>query len=224
MKYLCFFAHPDDEVVAGGGTIRQLADNGDEVVVVLATDGGGSGKKGADAKTRKKELADSCRILGVKEFKILKYKDGEITNSQVWGEMTEEFIVLIEQYKPEAVMTFDHSGWYFHLDHVGVSLAALRAVQKSNHQVDVLLFNLFHPPGTKSRWPYVYQKKLPVTHEVDIRKVKEIKIEAIKAHQSQQLPFMVWLPGGMDKEYFQLVLASKKGKIWLEKSKIFKKV
>ena len=41
MKYLFFLAHPDDEAVAAGGTIRLLANKGDEIIVVLATKGRG---------------------------------------------------------------------------------------------------------------------------------------------------------------------------------------
>ena len=69
-----------------------------------------------------------------------------------------DLIDRIEKYQPEIVVTFDHSGWYFHLDHVGVSIATLRAVQRAKHKVAALLFTLFHPPGIKIKWPYVYQK------------------------------------------------------------------
>ncbi|MFH0943315.1 MAG: PIG-L deacetylase family protein [Candidatus Beckwithbacteria bacterium] len=216
MKYLFFLAHPDDEAVAAGGTIRLLADQGEEVVLVLATRG--------DQPGRTVEFKNSCEILGVSKFEILNYKDGEINNKLVWGELELAFIEAIEKYQPKIVMTFDHSGWYFHLDHVGVSIAALRAVQKAKHKTQVLLFSLFHPPGIKIKWPYVYQKKLPVTHVVDIRSVVKQKAAAIEAHASQTMSFLPMLKLGlMNREYFQLVLATKKGKLWLNRSKIFKK-
>ena len=241
MKYLFILAHPDDETVAPGGTIRRLADNGDEVKVVLATAGGAGGirplklaksqkSKGYSPLTamdiRRKEFLAACKILGVKETKILNFKDGELNNNLVWGEMELTFIDEIEEYKPEVVVTFDHSGWYFHLDHVAVSISTMRAVQRSKHKVEALLFNIFHPPGIKMRWPYVYQEKLPITHEVNIKKVMKKKIEAVKAHKSQGLKFLVGslMSGRLNKEYFQLVLASKKGKKEFGKHKVFKKL
>ena len=119
-------------------------------------------------------------------------------------------------------MTFDHSGWYFHLDHVGVSISALRAVQHAKHKVQAMVFMLFHPPGIKIKWPYVYQKKLPITHVVNIKNVLKQKTAAIKAHKSQTMSFLPMLKMGlMNKEYFQLVLATKKGKLWFNKSKVF---
>ncbi len=239
MKYLFILAHPDDEVVATGGTIRQLVTQGDEVKVVIATKGEAGaiqllkGKEKSKSRRyspsaamniRKREFEKSCKILGIKEFKILKYKDGEINNKLVWGKIELEFIEEIEEYKPDVVVTFDHSGWYFHLDHVGVSIATMRAVQRSKHKVQVLLFSIFHPPGIKIRWPYVYQEKLPITHEVNIKSVVKQKIKAIKAHKSQSFMFLpVMRLGKMNKEYFQLVLASRKGKKIFDKHSIFKK-
>ena len=238
MKYLFLLAHPDDEAVAAGGTIRLLANQGEEIIVVLATKGEGgirplktvkdfSGFEGIHPQSidRVDEFRKSCEILGVSKFEILNFKDGEINNKIVWGELELAFIEKIEKYQPEAVVTFDHSGWYFHLDHVGVSIAAMRAVQRVKHKVQILLFMLFHPPGIKLRWPYVYQQPLPVTHMVEVKSVIRQKIQAIKAHKSQYLGFLPsMLLGRMNKEYFQLVLATKKGKMWFNKSEVFKKV
>lgn len=222
MKYLFLLAHPDDEAVAAGGTVRLLANQGEEIVVVLAT----KGEAGpTSSRLRGVEFRKSCEILGISKFEILNFKDGEINNKIVWGELELAFIDKIEKYQPEVVVTFDHSGWYFHLDHVGVSIAAMRAVQRAKHKVQVLLFVLFHPPGIKLRWRYAYQQPLPVTHMVEVKSVIKQKIQAIKAHKSQYLGFLPsMLLGRMNKEYFQLVLATKKGKMWFNKSEIFKKV
>lgn len=227
MKWLFFLAHPDDEAVAAGGTIRLLANKGEEIVVVLATKGeaGLPAQAGEGQIDRLKEFERSCGILGVAKTEVLNYRDGKINNQQVWGKLTLDFIDLIEKYRPQAVITFDHSGWYFHLDHVGVSIAALRAVQRAKHKVDCLLFTLFHPPGIKIKWSYVYQKKLPITHEVNIRSVVKQKVAAIKAHTSQSMSFLPLMKIGlMSKEYFQLALATKKGKEAIKRYKIFNKI
>lgn len=238
MKYLFLLAHPDDEAVAGGGMIRLLADQGSEVIVVLATKGEGgirplkiakdsrglNGIRRSEMDIRIEEFRKSCKILGVSKSEILNFKDGEINNKIVWGELESAFIDAIEKYKPDGVVTFDHSGWYFHLDHVGVSIAALRAVQRAKHKTGALLFTLFHPPGIKIKWPYVYQKKLPITHVVEVKRVIKQKVAAIEAHASQSMNFLPLMRLGlMNKEYFQLVLATKKGKAIINKSGIFKR-
>lgn len=221
MKYLFLLAHPDDEAVAAGGTIRLLANQGNEIIVILAT----KGEAGDGQADRLKEFERSCGILGISQTEVLKFKDGEINNKIVWGELELQLIEQVETYRPDVVVTFDHSGWYFHLDHVGVSIAALRAVQHAKHKVQAMAFMLFHPPGIKLKWPYVYQKKLPITHVVNIKNVLKQKTAAIKAHKSQTMSFLPMLKMGlMNKEYFQLVLATKKGKMWFNKSEVFKKV
>ncbi|MCX6816412.1 MAG: PIG-L family deacetylase [Candidatus Beckwithbacteria bacterium] len=232
MKYLFLLAHPDDEAVAAGGTIRLLANKGNEIAVVLATKGEvgaplrSDGKVGASlGVNRIDEFKKSCEILGVSKCEILNFKDGEVNNKIVWGGLELAFIDAIEKYQPDVVMTFDHSGWYFHLDHVGVSIAALRAVQHAKLKVQALVFMLFQPPGIKLKWPYVYQKKLPITHTVEVKSVLKQKVAAIEAHSSQSMNFLPLMKLGlMNKEYFQLVLATKKGKMWFNKSEIFKKI
>jgi LmbE family N-acetylglucosaminyl deacetylase len=217
MRFLFLLAHPDDETVAGGGTMRLLAEAGHEVRVVLATSGQAGEvaaaakaelvKWGSIDKLRREELKKACRVLGVKDYKILDFVDGEITNRMVWGKLKAAFMGEIEAYKPDVVITFDHSGWYFHLDHVGVSIAALWAVREAKHKTKTLAFNVFRPEGIAEKWPYVYSHSLPVTHRVDIRPVIQKKRLALLAHKSQGLERLIKLVdrGKLEEEYFQAV-------------------
>ncbi len=217
MKFLCLWAHPDDEVIGAGGTVRLLADQGHEVVVIAATDGGAGEVTQAAASrvkelgslgaVRKEELKLACEILGVKECKVLDFADGTITNQIVWGKLTQIFIDLINEREPDYVMTFDHSGWYFHLDHVGVSIAATVACQQAEYKPKGLLLNLHKPMTAGTRWKYVFPEKLPSTHVVDISSVREAKIKALKAHVSQNNPTFLENLEAEDQpqEFFQLV-------------------
>ena len=246
MKWLFFYAHPDDESVAAGGTIKMLGDLGDEVVTVYSTWGeagkiknnevlgmsrkkfdnlSGGLKRGLMYEIRKKELEKANKILGVNEYEELDYGDGDISNELVWGDLTNAFIELIEKHKPDAVVTFDHTGWYFHMDHIGTSLATIKAMEKAKHKVDLLLFNIFHPPGIKNKWKYVYPKEFPTTHKVDISSVRKFKRGALKAHKSQNLTLVNSLDEGkLDEELYQLVKGTRRGKELLKSKKIFVEV
>lgn len=246
MKWLFIYAHPDDESVAAGGTIRKLIDAGDEVVVVLATNGNRGSikddgvlpiereifnsleekeKKEVVGVIRKKELKNACKVLGVSEFEVLDFEDGKINNEVVWGSMILAFVDSIDKHKPDAIVTFDHTGWNFHMDHVGVSLATIKAMQQSKHRVEILLFNIFHPPGIKDRWKYHYPNSFPITHKVNISDVREVKAEALKAHVSQKLHLIdKLLNGEMDEEDFQVVKSTKKGRELLGQRDFFVKV
>ncbi len=214
--------------------MRRLGEMGEKVILITATDGSGGEimppaekkykKLGSVSAVRKEELAAAVKILGIHESQLLAFEDGHITNVQVWGDLTNTFVELIEKYKPEMVITFDHSGWYFHLDHIAVSLAATLAVQQSEHRPDLVFLN--HYFVHNERWKYIFADQAPITHTVDISAQIEVKKQAFAAHISQNLKFpeeMLTKPEGK-KELFQLAFSTPKGTKWLAKQKIFQAV
>ncbi len=231
MTYLFIFAHPDDETVACAATMKQLIDAGDEVIVISATDGSAGEvhkraqsdfkKFGSVGELRRHELKQVSELLRVTKLHILDFTDGKITNEEVWGKLKEAIMDLIEQYKPVGIITFDHSGWYFHLDHVGVSIATTLAFQQSMHRPEFLLFSYMKVEGSK--WKYVYPEKLPITHVVLCAEHRDLKISALKLHASQDMKLI------HDKvqtekdhsEIYQLVSATKKGEQMLKKHPVF---
>jgi len=234
MTYLFFFAHPDDETVASASTIKQLIDNGDKVVVVSATDGAAGEvyekakssleKFGSVGALRRAELKQVAQFLNVTKLHILDFADGGINNQHVWGELKEVFIDLIHQYKPDVIITIDHSGWYFHLDHVGVSIAATLAYQQAEHKADAFFLSLFKVRLPK--WQYVFPEELPVTHVVNATGHKELKLKAVDFHASQSMEtFRQKLrEEETHEELYQLAFASKKGKKIFANHPIFRAV
>lgn len=232
MTYLFFFAHPDDESVGCAATIRQLVDHGDRVILVTATDGSG-GKVHPNAETalrefgnlgalRRHELKQVTDLLGVHETHILDFEDGQISNKMVWTEITNTFVEYIDKYKPDVVVTFDHTGWYFHLDHVGVSIAATLAFQQASHRPEALLLSHFRVNAGK--WKYVFSDTLPVTHVVLAANHQELKLRALNLHASQSLshPKTQLKTDDNHHELYQLAFASEKGKEIFRHNPIFK--
>jgi LmbE family N-acetylglucosaminyl deacetylase len=123
---LAVFAHPDDESLACGGTLARLADAGARVVLLCASRGErGSvsdpalvpdGDVGA-ARTR--ELHAAAAILGIRDVLIMDHPDGDLRWDDV-PELHAEIVNAVRHYRPDAVITFDADGLYWHLDHVGV--------------------------------------------------------------------------------------------------------
>jgi LmbE family N-acetylglucosaminyl deacetylase len=193
LKFLFIFAHPDDETVACAGTILQLIEAGHEVTLISVTDGGAGEvsaaaqpqlkKYGSVGQLRRAELQAVSEFLHVQKLQFLEFQDGQITNQDVWGKLRSDLIDIIDAEKPDFVITFDHSGWYFHLDHVGVSIATTLAFQQSAHRPHGLLLSLMQVEGTK--WNYVYAQELPVTHRVDASSERKQKLAALELHLSQ---------------------------------------
>jgi LmbE family N-acetylglucosaminyl deacetylase len=195
MTFLFVFAHPDDETVACAGTIYKLIQSGHEVVVVSVTNGSAgqatqavqkalaSKYRGDLGALREAEFTKVCTYLGVHQVKLLQFTDGQITNEEVWGKLTTDIIALIDQHQSEVVITFDHSGWYYHLDHVGVSIATTLAFHQTKSP-QLLLFSNFQPQ--QNRWQYVFPDPTLSTHQVVVEDF-EHKLKALQIHESQDL-------------------------------------
>jgi LmbE family N-acetylglucosaminyl deacetylase len=234
MKFLFVFAHPDDETIACGGTIKLLTGQGHQVTITSVTDGGAGEVMppaqsrlkeldGSVAALRKEEFAAVCEYLGA-ESRILNFPDGAMTNQMVWGTLTEACRELIDEIKPDVLVTFDHTGWYFHLDHVAVSISTTLAFYQAKHQPAVF----FHAPvkinAKDSKWQYVFPQDVFETHFVDVTDLKEFKLHALDLHASQETgnPEKWMRERNPYYELYHLVSANKKGKVWLAQQDIFK--
>jgi len=120
------WAHPDDEAYLSGGLMALARDNGQRVVCVTAT----RGERGtpdpvawpqarlADERTR--ELARCLSILGVEEHHWLGYCDGEC--AEVDSEpAVAGLAALLDDVRPDTVLTFGPDGITGHTDHRTVS-------------------------------------------------------------------------------------------------------
>lgn len=132
---LVVLAHPDDEALACGGTIARLADAGARVVLVCASRGElGSVSDpallaGRDLPTvRAAELAASAHVLGIAEVVQLAHEDGCLR----WSPgLDQELRELLVRHRPNAVLTFDADGLYWHPDHIGLHERVTAAVASS---------------------------------------------------------------------------------------------
>ena len=235
MKYLFIFAHPDDETVSCSATMRQLLNNGDQVVIASVTDGAAGEiheraqedlkKHGSLAKLRRAELKKVTDVIGVQDLRYLDFSDGEITNKMVWDTLLKKITELIEDVKPNAVITFDHTGWYFHLDHVGTSIATTLAFQQAAHTSDILFHAHMKVEGAEAKWKYIFPKKLPITHVVNAAPQRDMKLRAMELHASQDLDSVKEKVTSEEnhQELFQAVFTTKNGKALLRNHPVFKK-
>ena len=186
-KVLCIEPHPDDCVIALGGTIKKLVDEGIEVVYLLLTDGSmGTTDDGISrhelALTRLQEERDSAKLLGVEKIITLDFVDTELPYDR---EARKEIVTIIRKEKPEMVLMPDPWLPYeSHPDHRRAGLLGIEAVGFSslpNFNRTDLEAGL--EPHTVSAVGLYYTHK--PNYFVDISDVVELKLEAIKRHRSQ---------------------------------------
>src|SRR5689334_16400259 len=123
LTLMAVHAHPDDEVTSTGGALARYSAEGLTTVVVTCTDGrcgdgpGGvkPGEPGHDPEavvaTRRRELEQSCSILGVTKLETLGYHDSGMMGwpandapGSFWttpvAEAAERLAGLIREHRP----------------------------------------------------------------------------------------------------------------------------
>lgn len=133
---LLVWAHPDDETYLTGGTAAALVDAGHRVVAVTATRGEAGGPdlslpaRAATAALRTQELDEALRILGVTEHVWLDYEDGACATADPEPAVT-RLVELLEQVRPDTVVSFGPEGFTGHPDHRAVSIWVDLALARS---------------------------------------------------------------------------------------------
>jgi LmbE family N-acetylglucosaminyl deacetylase len=140
-----FHAHPDDEAIATGGTMIDLAAAGHRVVLVTATRGElGEKPEGlldpgeSLVDRRRAELSEAGRILGVDRQEFLDYLDsgmagtpendrpGSFASADV-DEAAEALARVLTGEASDVLVIYDEHGGYGHPDHVQVHRVGMRA-------------------------------------------------------------------------------------------------
>jgi LmbE family N-acetylglucosaminyl deacetylase len=190
-KVLVFIAHPDDETSCGG-TIAKLTREQNDVVIAIAT----NGDKGTHtvnvspqeiSATRKKEMANTASILGVKDVIWLGFDDGTLEARK--QEVKEICFRVIRQEKPDVVITFDPwKRWDVHSDHRTIGFAASEAAYLADgcwYYPEHLSEGL-EPHDVEET--YLFHSDEP-NYWVDVKETFSIKIKAADAHESQSARF-----------------------------------
>ncbi|RYP85339.1 PIG-L family deacetylase [Nocardioides guangzhouensis] len=123
---LTVWAHPDDETYLAGGLLAALGEAGQRVVCVTATRGEAAdpdatpGERAALARTRTRELEEALAVLGVAEHHWLDHADGGLSDLDP-GIAAARLARLLDDVRPDTVVTFGPDGFTGHPDHRAVS-------------------------------------------------------------------------------------------------------
>ncbi|HYN75228.1 MAG TPA: PIG-L family deacetylase [Candidatus Limnocylindria bacterium] len=197
------WAHPDDEAYLSGGLMAIAREAGSRVVCVTAT----HGELGTNdpvtwrpprlAAERTKELVQSLVTLGVREHEWLRYPDGGLEAVDE-VEAVDRIVAVIENVRPDTVLTFGPDGFTGHTDHCVVSAWTTTAFDQAAH-ADARLLYAAYPERRLSRWSGVNERygifpsgypicfpggDLAVDLELD-EEIAGVKARALKAQVTQ---------------------------------------
>ena len=189
---LVLFAHPDDAEFMCGGTVARWARDGCDVHYVVITDGSaGSNEPGITREelrpVREREQRAAAAVLGVQSVTFLGEVDGML---EVTLDTRRKVCREVRRLRPEVLVAPDPSRLWFgsgyinHWDHKQAGTLALCAVMPdapSRPQFPELLDEGLEPFEIPNLW----LASEDADTYVDISKTLEIKLESLRAHESQ---------------------------------------
>lgn len=192
-RAMLIYAHPDDIEFSAAGTAARWAAAGAEVIYVVITDGNvGSHEDGMTAEriaqVRRQEQEAAARVAGASACIFLGYHDGLL---QPTLELRKELVRLIRQHKPNVVICGDPTVFFpndtriNHPDHRAAATAALDAVFPAA-EMPLMYPDLEEDGLSAHKVNYVLvSNPREATFYVDITETINLKIEALRQHQSQ---------------------------------------
>ena len=159
---LALAAHPDDLEIGCGGTLAQHSARGDKVHIYIAT----SGDIGGEGEIRRTEQVEAAKILGVTEVHWGGFGDTRLPESAI--ALMADLERVVQHVCPDTVYVNYQDDT--HQDHRVIAQVA-RSVTR--YIANVLYYET---PSTIGFEPTVF---------MDICETLEIKLKALKAHDSQ---------------------------------------
>jgi N-acetyl-1-D-myo-inositol-2-amino-2-deoxy-alpha-D-glucopyranoside deacetylase len=165
-RALFVHAHPDDETINNGATMAQMVEDGVAVTLITCTRGEegevlvpelshlASNAEDKLGTHRITELANAMKELGVKDHRFLgEYRDSGMMGTPqnehpncFWRADVEEaakkLASVIDEVKPQVMVTYDENGGYGHPDHIQTHRVAMRAAEIANWQIKKIYWNI----------------------------------------------------------------------------------
>ena len=231
IRILLVHAHPDDETINNGATMAKYAAGGAHVTLVTCTRGeegevlvpGLSHLASSDQDKlglhRESELALAMKELGITDFRFLgspsiKFRDSGMMGTEpnnradvFWqadiDSAAKYLVEVIEEIKPQIMITYDEIGGYGHPDHIQAHRIAMRASEIADWKIQKIYWNTmpksvlaegiakmkeigsdFFGAESVDDLPFAKDDEF-VTTLVDGSKFVDRKLAAMKAHETQ---------------------------------------
>jgi bacillithiol biosynthesis deacetylase BshB2 len=181
---LVVFPHPDDESFGPAGTIKKYTESGVPVTYACLTLGEMGRNMGNPQfanreslpELRKKELLEACDILGIKDLRMLGYRDKTIEFEDE-SEVIDRIKKIILEVKPSLIITH-YPGYGVHPDHDATGKATVAAVK----QLPLDERPKLHCMAMTNNREQILGKPEIV---FELGELMDTKAAAIKAHRSQ---------------------------------------
>jgi LmbE family N-acetylglucosaminyl deacetylase len=192
-RVLVVMAHPDDVDFGAAGTVRAWTDSGVVVTYCLVTDGDAGGfddtiPRPEMARIRRREQTAAAELVGVKDLVFLGRPDGRVVADL---DLRCDLSRVIRQVRPQVVLCQSAQRNYgriyaSHPDHLAAGEAAISAVYPDSRNpfafTELLDVEGLAPWSVVETWVAGHAD---TNHAVDITEHVDVKMAALRAHESQ---------------------------------------
>jgi LmbE family N-acetylglucosaminyl deacetylase len=177
---LVIAAHPDDEILGSGGTIKKLINYGYKVITVIAA----KGRKEEEQRIQPLML-QANKHLGVEEVLFLEYPNLLLETIPL-HEITKAIEALLDKYAP--AMIFTHHYGDTNKDHQILFQAVITAARPlpGKQPIEILCFETV----SSSEWSqHTNDKEFKPNYFVDITDTFDDKVKSLKYYDVEMRPF-----------------------------------
>lgn len=185
-KVLVIAAHPDDELLGLGGTVRKLADAGKEVHAVILAEG-------ITSRSDKREDADQSELIALREgaekaagivgyqtIDFCGFPDNRMDSVDLL-DIIKTVSKFVEKYQPDTIFTHHHGD--LNIDHRRTCEAVLTACRPVG-EYGVRRIYAFETPSS-TEWNYVYNEPFTPNVYVDVTDTLEAKVDGMACYRSE---------------------------------------
>ena len=183
-------AHPDDELLGVGGTIRKLTEQGTCCRAVIVGEGISSraaSRKEADSYEMdrlKEDARKAADIVGYASIDFCSLPDNRLDGMELL-DIIKIISCYIGQYQPDTIFTHHHGD--LNIDHRIVCEAVLTACRPVGRYCVERVYAFETPSSTE--WNYAYAEPFTPSVYFDISKTLAAKIEGMRCYQSENAAF-----------------------------------
>ncbi len=181
MKVMLIAAHPDDELLGAGGTIRKHHLDGDDIRIVLACEGVSMRYDSEHSKALHAQTLAACRILGVTDVRFLGLPDQKLDTLPLVDVIT-PVEAEIDDFEPEIVYT--HFGGDVNHDH-RILFEAVQVATRPYAAPSVKQFLCFATPSATEWGFHGTQGSFTPDLIVDTTETLDAKIEAFLCYEKE---------------------------------------
>jgi len=186
-KFLIVVAHPDDDILGCGGTLKKLTKLKKNVKVVFLAEGSScrfkdlkKNKKHIDNLIKQREKYGKLALLdlGVKNVTFYNLTCGKLSQYPI-TKIAQIVENEVANFKPEVIIT--HSNFDVNVDHTTVYQACLQSTRPSSEQRVKALISFEILSSTDWKYSQIFEPNLFINIEKEIK----YKIKALKRYKSE---------------------------------------